>query len=211
MEKEGQQDREVGRIRRMLHELGRLAEHASLTGSFAKAGITCVQQYNRLLSRLEQKGHVTTGWFDLLPEDASMADVGVSARLLSAYLEDQEDDERSRNVIVGLGDISKVGEMVREHLPDWLRHREERHAERDARHAEREARRAQRHAEREMRHSGHAGHPFEASGDEASARRDEAQARLDEARARLDEERARLDEERARLDEERARLEERAQ
>jgi hypothetical protein len=128
---------ETQRIRRLLRTIARLAKDASLTGTLEKGAGTAARQYNQVLQHLEQTGAVPAGFFPALCEDASFDDIGVAAAQLAGYLEGDEESGRgepprtigSNNVNISLGgvkdlkDLKELGQVIREHMPDWLRSR----------------------------------------------------------------------------------------
>ena len=132
------QAKDIRRARRMLRELYSLAEHASLSGAFRKDGaVEGVQAYNQILRFLGEQAIETNGMFLPLAEDASFDRLGVAARLLRGYLEEEEEgdtDKRGVKIVVGkhgeqgghiaieeLGRLKDIGAIIREHLPDFLR------------------------------------------------------------------------------------------
>jgi hypothetical protein len=141
MTQEDQNAAEVRRIRRLLRQIARLAKEASLTGGLEKGARTSVQQYNRAVHVLEQHLEaIPDGFFPPLAEDASMEEVGVAAFQLAGYLEEDGEDSRSEerhrgshghhgshnsvNIKIGelkdLADLKNLGQLVRDHLPEWL-------------------------------------------------------------------------------------------
>ena len=174
---------EIRRIRRLLRETVRLAEHASLTGSLDKGGRIAIRQYNHIREHLQEIGAIPEDLFQDLDEDeATFDELGIVCGMLEGYL--AEDDEilnegakSSTKVQVGmvglkeLEDLKEIGKVIRESLPDFLRKHAQggpsdairieiertmataEAAREYAREAERELHRAEREAEREVRHS----------------------------------------------------------
>lgn len=168
---------EIRRIRRLLRETVKLAEHASLTGSLEKGGRIAIRQYNHIRNHLQEIGAIPEELFQELDEnDCSFDELGIVSGMLEGYLaEDEEvmqEGKASGKVQVGmvglkeLEDLKEIGKVIRESLPDFLRQQiqggmpdsirieVERAAERAARHAEREAERAAHHAERAAEREG---------------------------------------------------------
>src|SRR5207249_2829174 len=91
------------------------------------------QQYNAVLRHLEQSGTVPSGFFPPLSEEATFDEVGVAAGQLAGYIDDNGEPEGkkereriygSHNVSINVGggkDLKEIGELIREHLPEWLR------------------------------------------------------------------------------------------
>lgn len=127
----GDRKPEISRLRRVLRETSRLAEHASLTGSLSGGMRGAVQQVNSILRYLEESDTVPRGLFRPLEEDASVDSVGITSAQLAAYLEEEDPESRSgprvgsKNVIIGgfsgLNELQNLGEVIREHLPEWMR------------------------------------------------------------------------------------------
>jgi len=131
---------ELRRLRRMLKQMHSLSEHASLTGALSEGATDAVQQYNRILRRLEDLNVVTAGIFSILPADASFDRLGVLSKLLEGYLADEIPDSGKEGreggghkIIIGsnLGEINgleelkDLGRIIRENLPEFLRKRSE--------------------------------------------------------------------------------------
>ena len=141
MSEETGRSEQVRRIRRLLRATARMAHDATLTGGFEKGARSAAQQYNQSLQFLENSGEVPPGFFRRLADEASFDEVGVAAAQLAAYItEDEEGDPGGGRKGRGLGDHNSItitgfgglkelqelrdlGQVIREHLPDWMRHR----------------------------------------------------------------------------------------
>ncbi|MDX1932538.1 MAG: hypothetical protein SFU56_08030 [Capsulimonadales bacterium] len=125
---------EIGRYRRLLKQISKIATEASMTGALSDGNPVAIEQYNRILERLSAKGFDPDGLFPPLPEDASFDRVGVAAEMLSAYLVEDEGESpatRLPNIVIGnLGSLSELeklkdlGKQIRENLPEWMREKE---------------------------------------------------------------------------------------
>ncbi len=136
--------------RRLVSILQRIAEtarRASLTGELNGAGPAAVAQYNKILARVGALDEAAEAIFEPLSSDASMDEVGFAADQLAGWLrEGLPKGEEGRGALtretarlgdkvsisvgdVQLGDLSKLGDMVRQHLPAWLRGEKEEAAE----------------------------------------------------------------------------------
>jgi hypothetical protein len=196
---------EIRRIRRLLRETVRLAEHASLTGSLDKGGKIAIRQYNHIREHLQDIGAIPESLFQELDEDeATFDELGIVCGMLEGYLEEDEEapetgGKNGGKVQVGmvglkeLEDLKEIGKVIRESLPDFLRKQihggppdgirieiERAMAEADmAREHLREAAREARHAEREARHAarehGRHGGPDEAAADREQRAREFAE------------------------------------
>ena len=80
---------EIRRLRRMLTELGELAEHASLTGALERGAPAAIRRYNTVLQRLQELGAVPSS-FGRLGDDVSFDEIKVESALVASYLKDDE-------------------------------------------------------------------------------------------------------------------------
>jgi hypothetical protein len=122
--------KEVRHVRRMLEEIARLAEHASLTGSLEGGARSAVKRYNAMVARLKEIGAVPDAMLQPLDETASFDELCVESELLAGYLNEDNGDEpeaetrRSKHLdfemIVGLApflDQKELRELVRAAVP----------------------------------------------------------------------------------------------
>src|SRR5260221_1017319 len=80
---------DLRRIRRLLRETTRLAEHASMTGSLQGGQRIAIRQYNAIRNHLQDMGAIPDDLFQELDEDeASFDELGVVAGMLDGYLEE---------------------------------------------------------------------------------------------------------------------------
>jgi len=80
-------------VRRLLRETGRIAEHASLTGSLEKGSRLAIRQYNAIKEHLQDTGVIPEDLFPELDEDdCGFDELGVAAKLLDGYLDDDDDE-----------------------------------------------------------------------------------------------------------------------
>ena len=84
---------EISEIVSILKELGRIAEHASLSGAFEDGGPSLARKYNSIFKLAESKNYVMQGVFSPVSETASMAEVGIEAKLLASSLESRNKKE----------------------------------------------------------------------------------------------------------------------
>src|SRR5579871_3770722 len=90
----GANDMDIKRIRRLLRETARLAEHASLTGSLEKGSKLGIRQYNAIRGHLQEIGAIPEDLFPELDEDESGFDeLGVATKLMEGYLDDDDEGE----------------------------------------------------------------------------------------------------------------------
>jgi hypothetical protein len=101
--------------------------------------VDAVEQYNRILRRLEELKVISPAMFSPLPLDASFDRLGVVSKLMEGYLAEEvaepsrENSGGGHKIIIGnsMGDLSgleelkDLGRVIRENLPDFLRRRTE--------------------------------------------------------------------------------------
>jgi hypothetical protein len=124
---------EVRRVVRMLERTVKMAEGASLTGAMSGGKEFAVRSYNATVQHLTNAGEVPPGLFASLPEDANLDSVGLASAQLAEYLRaglpEPEEGGRGQagaklgdgNVFFNIGGLGDIGDLVREHLPEWLR------------------------------------------------------------------------------------------
>ena len=124
-----EQKNEARRLKRLLREMYKLAEHASLSGALADGAVELTGRYNAILQRLPTLGIPTDDLFPPLPADASVDRIGIVCKLLSGYLADEDEDDQGRrygpNVVIGnmsgMEDLEKlkdIGRVIRENIAD---------------------------------------------------------------------------------------------
>jgi hypothetical protein len=123
---------ELRRLARMLEKTASMAEHASLTGSLAGGKEFAARSYNSVVEHLARIGEIPPGLFSPLSEDTSLDAVGIASAQLAEYLRAGLPDEEQQKAkggsmiggdgfVINLGGLGDIGELVREHLPEWLR------------------------------------------------------------------------------------------
>lgn len=128
---------EVRRLTRMLVGISRMAKDASLTGTLREGKGMAIRQYNAILARLKELDVLSGNLFEPVPESASFAEVGVAAAQLADFLREDDEEEHRRRwrhgggvfeaspghvKIVGFpGNISDLGDILREYLPDFIK------------------------------------------------------------------------------------------
>lgn len=112
----------IGGLKRMLREIGELAEHASLTGGMASGAPRAIQRYNAILRQLVESGAVAQGLFEELnPETTDFGQLAVDARLLASFLngKGKRGDSEDSSVLVRLAPFVRgedLAMLVKEHL-----------------------------------------------------------------------------------------------
>jgi len=136
MTQEANNHAELRRVVRMLERTVKMAEGASLTGAMSGGREFAVRSYNSTVEHLTNTGEVPPGLFPPLPEDANLDAVGIASAQLAEYLSAGLPDAEPQagggpagrilgdgNVFFNIGGLGEIGELVREHLPEWLRGR----------------------------------------------------------------------------------------
>lgn len=116
---------ELRRLRGMMHELGELAEHATMTGSL-EGGPAAVRRYNAILQRLQELDAAPSG-FAPLGSDAGFDALRVECKVLARSLEEDDSEgphggrggnERNLKLVAGLApfvDQRELIELLRQH------------------------------------------------------------------------------------------------
>ena len=131
MEQERQQ--ELRGLFHMLDHTAKIAEDASLTGTFSGGETRCITQFNNTLARLRELNAVPDGLFDELHTEASFGQIGIACHQLAAYLNEGLDTtadskgwfasffgERFMENLVEEATDKPLGDMIRKAVPDFL-------------------------------------------------------------------------------------------
>ena len=125
---------EIRRLQRLLQQISEIAQESSLTGGLTGGAPSAAKRYNSALGRLEELSVVSEGLFLPLPEGVSFDEIGVESKLLAGYLSTDVEPERREErqaphfhgpVVIGglegLEELKEIGQMIRDHLPDFLK------------------------------------------------------------------------------------------
>ena len=131
MEQERQQ--ELRGLFHMLDHTAKIAEDASLTGTFSGGETRCITQFNNTLARLRELNAVPDGLFDELHVEASFGQIGIACHQLAAYLNEGLDTtadskgwfasffgERFMENLAEEAIDKPLGDMIRKAVPDFL-------------------------------------------------------------------------------------------
>ena len=121
---------DLKRLQRLLKEIVKVAEMASMSGAFDGGAADAVEKYNLILSRLVKRGVELDDLFPPLPPDASFDRVGVAAKLLSSFIvEETHEGFASAPQINGfhihvenlgkMTDLEGLKKLIQENLPEW--------------------------------------------------------------------------------------------
>lgn len=134
--------KEIRKVIRMLRTMAETANHAALTGTFSAGGPTFLRQYNTVLEHLRDLGMLAEKLFPPLEAEVNSGEAALLCAQLAAYLEGElptrEEEGRREAPTVGdaspvinitgntlgdlsLGNLRELGELIRQHLPAWLK------------------------------------------------------------------------------------------
>ncbi len=117
------QQNDIESCRRLLSEIADLCDHACLTGSLSSGTSRVALRYNTILHRLVQAGDVPEGLFEQLPDGVDYGEIGVEARMLASYFENdrkqkrRDRDGRDGNILIRLAPFvrqEELGMLIRE-------------------------------------------------------------------------------------------------
>ena len=124
---------ELKALFQMLEHTAKIAEDASLTGTFSGGEKRCISQFNNVLKRLSDIDAVPDGLFEALHTDASFSHIGIACHQLAAYLNDELDSISDfkgwftsffgrrfmENLTEEVTD-KPFGDLIRKAVPDFL-------------------------------------------------------------------------------------------
>ena len=127
------EEKELKGIVKMLNATTKMAEHLRMTHDLDKKSAAGVRQYNGIVKRLNGTDTVPADMFTPLEEDASFVDLGMCCEQLAAYLGSMVEEPAAEkkfekqinaphiNISGGMPDLDKLGELIRQAMPSWLR------------------------------------------------------------------------------------------
>jgi hypothetical protein len=134
-----EREKEIAKLVNVLRRTSRMALHSEWTGGKDDAARFCVEQYNRVLSRLKEIDPSVGAVFEPLPAGSSLMVAAMACRQLAAYYEDevgtrgpggaraygiQFDRESFKEFWQkSARDIEDLGEYIRESIEEWVRQR----------------------------------------------------------------------------------------
>ena len=127
---------EIAKLVNVLRRTARMALQSEWTGGSADAAAFCVDQHNRVLSRLNELDPEIANVFAPLAPGSSLTVAAMACRQLAAYYED-EAGRRDWRIYGSAFDadafkefwqrsareIEDLGECIRESIEEWVRHR----------------------------------------------------------------------------------------
>jgi len=128
------EEKELKAIVHMLKATTDTAEHMRMVDGQDQRSAAGVRQYNAVLKHLKDTATIPEHLFMPLDEDSSLIDFGMCCDQLTGYLEgmlevpaeDGKSDAHSVNapyinISGGTPDLDKLGELIRQAMPSWIR------------------------------------------------------------------------------------------
>ena len=140
-----EREQELTKLINVLRRTARMALQSEWTGTGQDSAAFCVEQYNRVLSRLREIDAGVSTVFEPLPAGSSLAVVGMACRQLAAYYEDELGAQKEHKRAYGFaidpatfrqfweksaGEIEELGEFIRESIEEWVRVKKDKTEER---------------------------------------------------------------------------------
>ena len=134
-----EREKELIKLINVLRRTSRMALQSEWTGGKEDAAAFCVEQYNRVLTRLKEMDPGVSVVFEPLAAGSSLTVVAMASRQLAAYYED-ELGPAAKGFGRGYGfafdpktfkefweksarEFEDMGEFIRESIDEWLRHK----------------------------------------------------------------------------------------
>ena len=137
-----EREQEIAKLVNVLRRTSRMAMQSEWTGSGQDAATYCVEQYNRVLTRLKEIDPDLASVFAPLEPGSSLTVAAMACRQLAAYYEDEVGRQRGWGHAArfdaetfkdfwqkGARDIEDLGEYIRESIEEWARQRKGRGAQ----------------------------------------------------------------------------------
>lgn len=131
-----EREKELAKLINVLRRTSRMALQSEWTGTGEDAAAFCVEQYNRVLTRLREIDASVSTIFEPLPVGSSLTVVAMASRQLAAYYEDELRAHKDSKPDYGFGidpatfqqfweksacEIEDLGEFIRESIDEWVR------------------------------------------------------------------------------------------
>src|SRR5712691_3643286 len=133
-----EREKELAKLINVLRRTSRMALQSEWTGTGQDSAAFCVEQYNRVLSRLREIDAGVSRVFEPLPAGSSLTVVAMACRQLAAYYEDELGSSKGFGKAHGFAfdsqmfkefweksarEIEDLGEFIRESIDEWARQR----------------------------------------------------------------------------------------
>jgi len=128
--------KEIEKLVNVLRRTSRMAMQSEWTGAGGDAAAFCVEQYNRVLGRLQEIDPDIATIFAPLANGSSLTVTAMACRQLAAYYEDEVGRQRGWGYAghfdtetfkdfwqKGAREIEDLGEYIRESIEEWARQR----------------------------------------------------------------------------------------
>lgn len=135
-----EREKEIAKLVNVLRRTSRMALQSQWTGSGQDTAAFCVEQYNRVLTRMKEIDEGVGAVFDPLPADSSLTVAAMACRQLAAYYEDEVGAPPRWGTAYGVcldtdnfkdfwkksaREIEDLGEFIRESVEEWARQRKQ--------------------------------------------------------------------------------------
>lgn len=133
-----EREKELAKLVNVLRKTSRMALQSEWTGGSQDSAVYCVDQYNRVLTRLKQLDESVASVFEPLAAGSSLTVAAMACRQLAAYYEDEVpnpprwgkgfgfafDPETFKDFWCKAGhEFEDLGEYIRESIEEWTRTR----------------------------------------------------------------------------------------
>ncbi len=133
-----ERERELAKLVNVLRQTARMAFHSARSGSAQDSATFCVEQYNRVLTRLKEIDPSVGGIFQPLAAGSSLIVTAIACRQLAAYYEDEVGGVWGWDRACGVGfdaqafkgfwnksaqELEGLGEFLRDCFAEWVNQR----------------------------------------------------------------------------------------
>ena len=129
-----EREQELAKLINVLRRTSRMAMQSEWTGSAQDTASFCVEQYNRVLTRLKELDDSVGKLFEPLPAGSSLTVVAMACRQLAAYFEDEVGPQKNQAYGFAFDrgmfkdfwaksahEFEDLGQFVRECIDEWAR------------------------------------------------------------------------------------------
>ena len=133
-----EREKEIAKLVNVLRRTSSMAMQPEWTGGKEDASVFCIEQYNRVLTRLKEIDPNVGTVFQPLPAGSSLKVAAMACRQLAAYYEDEVGASQGWARAYGVHfdpetfkefwhksarEIEDLGEFIRESIDEWIRQR----------------------------------------------------------------------------------------
>ena len=131
-----EKEKELPKLINVLRRTARMAMQSEWTGSGQDTAAFCVEQYNRVLTRLKELDATVGNLFEPLPAGSSLTVVAMACRQTAAYFEDEVGPQKGSARAYGFHfdpsmfkdfweksahEFEDLGQYIRECIDEWGR------------------------------------------------------------------------------------------